>query len=154
MAHVRRQLREQTVTQVTGLATTGANAFDSPADPIPENKLPAVRVFTSEGTETVVNSTTIGFPCRQKRTLPILIEGVAAVTADLDDVLDGIALEVEKAMGATVLAFTLNNLAREGVALDRIETARSVEGELDVGVVRLHYEAIYFTNSNAPDVAV
>ena len=52
MAHVRQQIRDQIVTALTGLTTTGSNVFRSRIFPLEQTKLPALCIFTkSEATE-------------------------------------------------------------------------------------------------------
>ena len=47
MAHVRQSIRDNVVTVVTGLTTTGTNVFRSRVYPLGENKLPALCVYTA-----------------------------------------------------------------------------------------------------------
>ena len=46
MAHVRQSVRDNVVTAVTGLSTTGSNVFRSRVYPLGTNKLPALCVYT------------------------------------------------------------------------------------------------------------
>ena len=46
MAHVRQSIRDNVVTAVTGLSTTGSNVFRSRVYPLGTNKLPALCVYT------------------------------------------------------------------------------------------------------------
>ena len=46
MAHVRQSIRDNAVTAVTGLSTTGSNVFRSRVYPLGTNKLPALCVYT------------------------------------------------------------------------------------------------------------
>jgi hypothetical protein len=46
MAHVRQSIRDNAVTAVTGLSTTGSNVFRSRVYPLGTNKLPALSIYT------------------------------------------------------------------------------------------------------------
>ena len=46
MAHVRQSIRDNVVTAVTGLSTTGSNVFRLRVYPLGTNKLPAMSVYT------------------------------------------------------------------------------------------------------------
>ena len=46
MAHIRQSIRDNAVTAVTGLSTTGSNVFRSRVYPLGTNKLPALCIFT------------------------------------------------------------------------------------------------------------
>ena len=46
MAHIRQSIRDNAVTAVTGLSTTGSNVFRSRVYPLGTNKLPALCVYT------------------------------------------------------------------------------------------------------------
>ena len=54
MAHVRQSIRDNVVTAVTGLSTTGSNVFRSRVYPLGTNKLPALCVYADSE---VVNTT-------------------------------------------------------------------------------------------------
>ena len=45
MTHVRKQIRDLVATAVTGLTTTSTRVYSDRAHPIPQDKLPALRVF-------------------------------------------------------------------------------------------------------------
>ena len=49
MAHARQSIRDNVVTAVTGLSTTGTNVFRSRVYPLGENKLPALCIYTVAG---------------------------------------------------------------------------------------------------------
>ena len=107
MAHVRQQIRDQIVTALTGLTTTGTNVFRSRIFPLEQTKLPALCIFTkSEATE----FDTITLARSVNRVLDVAVEAYVIGTANYDNALDGIAVEVEEAIAADV---TLNNLAKD-----------------------------------------
>ena len=50
MAHIRQSIRDNAVTAITGLSTTGSNVFRSRVYPLGTNKLPALCVYTDSET--------------------------------------------------------------------------------------------------------
>ena len=50
MAHVRESIRDNAVTAVKGLSTTGSNDFSSRVYPLGTNKLPALGVYSNAET--------------------------------------------------------------------------------------------------------
>lgn len=132
MTHVRQQIREACAALVTGLATTGSRVFQSRMRPQKESHLPCLLVTTND--EQIDGSAT-GI---QERRLTLEIRGLAMATANLDDTLDTMALEIETAMSAT------------GYALEKIEVDFDDELEKPVGSVALTYQVLYFTNAGTP----
>lgn len=150
--HVRQQIREAVATTLTGLSTTSTRVFQSRLRPLVDADLPALRIYTDS--EQVNNAVTIGFPNRQERRLTVRVEAVVKSTSNFDDTLDTIAKECETALNASTSAYTAGGLAKGGITLDRIEIEHDAETDKPVGIARMDFEALYFTLSNAPDVAV
>ena len=70
MAHLRKQIRDNVVTALTGLSTTGSRIYASGVDPIAAANLPGLCVYAeSEEVATI----TITHPQTQLRTLTLLI---------------------------------------------------------------------------------
>ncbi len=95
MAHLRKQIRDNVVTALTGLSTTGSRVYAGRVYPIAAANLPSLCVYAkSEEVET----TTITRPRTQLRTLTLSVERFAVATSGLDNTLDAISLEVEEAL--------------------------------------------------------
>lgn len=152
MPHARKQIRDAVVALVTDLATTGRNVFPSRVYSLADEELPSLSVFTGDaGNDEVVTKVTLGSPGKRplfKRDCPLLIEGHAKVSDDIDDVLDQIALEVEIAMSNPI------TIGARDVPAQLRSTAKELsgEGEDQIGVVRLLYTVTYVTAENTPDV--
>tara|TARA_R110001632_G_scaffold9645_2_gene36793 strand:- start:3167 stop:3610 length:444 start_codon:yes stop_codon:yes gene_type:complete len=144
MAHLRKQLRDRAVADLTGLATTGSKIYASRVYPLTTANLPGLCVYTREES---VEVTTINSPRTLIRELALIVEGYAASTTVLDDTLDQIALEVEKALAADI---TLNNLAKT-IKLQSVDAEYSDEGEQPVGIIRLTYAVEYAALENNPE---
>ena len=94
MAHIRKLIRDNIETTLTGLATTGSNVFGSRVYPIQSARMPGLCVYTSSET---IEAQTIKPPRGLIRSLEVSVEAYVE-SATADDVLDQIAAEVEAAM--------------------------------------------------------
>lgn len=147
MAHVRKTIREYFGTNLTGLATTGSNVYESRVYTLQENTLPSLIVYTkSESSEPVV----IGTDRLMSRELQVIVEGYCKLTANFDDLIDQISLEVEEAIAADR---TLGGLAKD-TYLESTEIDFTGEGDKPVGFVTLSYLTNYYVKETNPDIAV
>ena len=71
MAHVRKTIRDQIVSDLTGLATTGSNVYKSRVYPIADDKLPGLAVYTMNES---IDYIAIGSDRMQQRMLTVAIE--------------------------------------------------------------------------------
>lgn len=147
MAHVRKTIREYFGTQLTGLTTTGANAFESRVYPMQSAKLPALLIYTtSESSEEQAFSS----KRVQNRLLSVEVQGFVRATSNFDDTLDLIAKEVEVAI--------LDDPSLGGLAINTQLTSTqadySGEGEQPVGTIRLTFDVQYRTETGQPETAI
>jgi hypothetical protein len=137
MAHIRKLIRDNIETTLTGLTTTGSNVFASRVYPIQSAKMPGLCVYTSSET---IEAQTIKPPRGLIRSLEVSVEAYVE-SAIADDVLDGIAAEVEAAM--------TTDLTRGGNAKDTrlvsFEADFAGDGERPVVVGRFIFEIVYST---------
>lgn len=137
MAHIRKLIRDNIETTLTGLSTTGSNVFASRVYPIQTAKMPGLCIYTSSET---IEAQTIKPPRGLIRSLEVSVEAYVE-SAVADDVLDGIAAEVEAAM--------TTDLTRGGNAKDTrlvsFEADFAGEGERPVVVGRFIFEIVYST---------
>jgi hypothetical protein len=144
--HVRRQIREAVATLLTGLTTTGTNVFQSRLQPLPENKLPALKIITdAEQIEHFDISGNI-----RDRSLTVGVIAVVKAISDVDDVLDEIIKEVEIKMSSNP---TLSGLVKD-IVLDSIDIDMSGETDKNTGQAIMSFTANYFTTVAAPDVSI
>lgn len=147
MAHVRQTIREYFGTQLTGLTTTGANAFQSRVYPMQSAKLPALLIYT-----TTESSEEQAFSSKrvQTRTLSVDVQGFVRALSNFDDTLDTIAKEVEVAI--------LDDPTLGGLAINTELTSTqadySGEGEQPVGTIRLTFDVQYRTETGQPETAI
>lgn len=147
MAHVRKSIRDNIATTLTGLTTTGSNVFQTRLFSLTDAKLPAVCIYTNaEATE----YTTITTPRTQMRSLDVAVEFYVKATANIDNTLDAIAVEIEEALYI--------DLTRGGNAKDTQITAFEADynsdGEQSVGVGRFTVTVSYATVENDIETAV
>jgi len=141
MAHVRKTIRDNVVTTLTGLTTTGARIFPTRFYPLADAKVPSLCVYTnSEDTE----YSTVTRPRTQVRTLEVMVEAYVKATEDLDDTLDTIAVEIEEALATDV---TRGGNAKDTQVVS-FESTYAAEGDQPVGVGRFTVQVLYATLEN------
>lgn len=146
MAHVRKQIRDAAVTALTGLTTTGANVFRNRVFPLETSKLPGLCVFTKSES---VDFDTLHIPRSIMRNLDLGVEAYVVATADYDNTLDIIAVEVEEALAADV---TLGGLAKD-LQVTAFEADFIGDGEQTVAVGRFTVLVQYRTLENDVETA-
>lgn len=146
MAHIRQQIRDRIIADVTGLATTGANVYDSKLYNILQGELPALAVYTQNETSEI---STIAPNVTLDRELEVIIECYAEANENIENTLDTIASEVENSLGTDL---SLNNLAITQF-LSSTDIDFTSEGEKPLGICKLTYNVRYMnnvTNSTIP----
>lgn len=147
MSHVRKQIRDNIVTTLTGLTTTGTKVYRTRVYPLAEGKLPGICIYT--GSETS-EAATLTIPRTKMRVLDVFVEAYVAAVTNLDDTLDQICVEVEEALAVDV--------TRGGKAKDTVVTATEIEysgdAEKPVGTARMTVTVTYMTKENDVETAV
>jgi len=146
MSHVRQQIRDDIVTTLTGLTTTGSNVFRSRIFPLEQTNLPALCIYTkSEASE----YDTIGLPRSVNRILDVAVEAYVKGVSNYDNTLDTIAVEVEEAIAADV---TLGGVAKDA-QITAFEADFAGDGEQPVAVGRFTVTVEYRTVENDVETA-
>lgn len=146
MAHVRQQIRVALVTLLNGLATSGSRVFKNRNLVLLDTELPAL-VITTNGEQiglVDVNNLIL------ERTLSINIIAKAKAAANIDDVLDTMAKEVEVRMATDP---TLGGLCKD-VVLSAIDPVIEEGEETPAGEIVLQYQANYYTQASAPETSI
>lgn len=143
MAHIRQLIRDNIVTTVTGLTTTGTNVYKSRVYNLAEPKLPCLLVYTEQEDISYITQS----PARtQQRRLIVKIEGYVKGLTGYDDSLDNISAEIEAAL--------YSDLTRGGLAKDtRIQSFNAQyagDGDQPVAAVVVSVEIIYTTTEGSP----
>ena len=141
MSHVRQQIRDEIVTTLTGLTTTGSNVFRSRIFPLEETNLPALCIYTKSETS---EYDTIGLPRSVNRVLDVAVEAYVKGVSNYDNTLDTIAVEVEGAIAADI---TLGDLAKDA-QITAFEADFAGDGEQPVAVGRFTVTVEYRTVEN------
>jgi hypothetical protein len=148
--HIRKQIRDALVTQLTGLATTGNHVFASRVRVLKDNQLPALIINTNDediqlGTFTDDESL--------ERVLNVEIIAKAKLNDTVDDQLDQITKEVEAKLYSSNEVNTLGGLVK-GLSLSTINVDFDDQAEKPIGQTRMIFNATYYNRANAPDVAI
>ena len=144
--HVRKQIRAAAKTALTGLTTTGANAFASRVYPLQDANLPALKITTPDESS---NLASMGMSNRYvERTMILQVEGSVKELVNYEDTCDQIAKEVETALANNN---TLGGLCKY-IQIRSTSTKSSGEAEKPTAVITMMFDVHYFTTLNAPDV--
>ena len=139
MAHLRKLIRDNVVTTLTGLTTTGSNVFKSKSYPLTSGQLPSLGIFTKSAES---DYPTVGSPRSIQHTLNMSVEIYVKGSTGYDDTLDLISEQVEAAL--------YTDLKRGTYALDTqvtgFDSSFSVEGEQPIAVgtlsIMIRYRSI------------
>ena len=136
MAHARKQIRDQLMTTLTGLTTTGSNVFNSRV--YDHDALPCISVYTL--------SEELGDESQNKqfRMLNVMVEVRAKAADNLEDQLDQIGAEIEDAIfanGDTTLSDTCKEFDYDGLDIEL-----SGEAEQPFGLMTMRFMAMYRVN--------
>lgn len=150
MAHVRQQIREAFAARITGLTTSGNRVYQTRVYPSDEIHLPGHTVYTLSDRK-AEESRTIGH--REGWDLTIVCESRAKPATgegDVDDVIDTLCAEVQKAV------MTENTLGQLVLWMELMETQMQFSGDLErpVGIARMLWLARYYIDARDPEVAL
>lgn len=144
MSHIRTQIRQRLVSNLTGLTTTGSNVYDTRIYPLAENKLPGIAVYTKSESSAYE---TMSPPRTLRKTLVAVIEIYVKMTSTFDEVLDTIAAEIEAAL--------YGDLTQNGLAFDTrvVSFEADFGGDADqpLGQGIMQVEIIYPTTEGSPE---
>ena len=147
MAHVRKLIRDHITTTLTGLTTTGSNVFQTRFFPLEDTKLPALCIYTkSEDTE----YSTMTVPRTQMRVLEVSVEAYVKGTANLDNTLDTIEVEVEEALQTDLT----RGCRAKDTQVTAFEADFQPDGEQTVGVAKFTVSVQFATIENDVQTAV
>ena len=147
MAHVRKTIRDNITTTLTGLATTGSCVYQTRFYPLAAAKVSGLCIYTNSED---VEYTTMTIPRTPLRSLDVTVEAYVKGTSNIDDTLDTIAVEVAEALAADV---TRGGNAKD-TKLTRFEATYAGEGDQPVGVGSFTVEVLYATIENDIETAV
>ena len=152
MSHLRTQIRKQIVSELAVLAPLTVESVESTRMyAFREDQLPAINVYVaSEDSEITTLGGKLNSSMAQRlmlRTLTFPVTVYLSATADVDDAMDGIAVEVEKILGNSLL----NNLVQATELTSTVPTI-DAEGEVPVGVLTMNWTVLYQTVEGEPEL--
>jgi hypothetical protein len=146
VAHQRKLIREAAVSALVSAGTSaGARVKESRLEPARAAELPCISVYTTDESVDPASITTA--PREMKRTVQLEIVAWARATENIDDVLDGLAEEIENAVESDP---TFGDTASNSILSDTA-VGLKLEGDRPMGAVSLTYAVTYFTRYEAPD---
>ena len=134
--HVRQAIRERVASNVTGLASVGSNVFQSRIHTLSDSNLPCILVYSQNETS---EPNQMGSNRVLDRTLSINLEIYVKATADVDDKIDAICVNVEEAIAGDI---TVNNLAKD-ITLSSTSINFIGEGDQPLALASLTYDVMY-----------
>jgi hypothetical protein len=147
MSHVRKVIRDQITTAVTGLVTTGLNVYKSRVYPLAQGKLPGICVYTNSESSDYL---TISQPRSIERKLSVSVEVYVKGTTNYDDELDQICSEIEVAL------YTSSSIVApiRDLQITNFASEYNGDGDQPICAARLSVDVIYLTEEGAPEVGV
>jgi hypothetical protein len=154
MTHARREILDFALGRLTGLSTTGANAWHFGAHPHPLEgaELPGLRLV-DQG-DSSIEVTCIGYPRDEHRTFDVVIEALAAEVAGVHDVLQAIETEVELALNASKAVNTANAKLVDGFQKVASQVTYSNTADRPAARLEITFRATYRVLSNDPGTAL
>lgn len=145
--HPRQLLREAIKAALLGATAAGSRVYETRLVPWRQAELPAISVYATE--EEVDPASKSTAPRELTRNLSMTVEAVVSVPANgnVDDELDAISLEVERAMHADQY---FGGTAADSVLASTV-MGTMVEGNRPMGAVQLVYLCTYRTGAPEAD---
>lgn len=143
--HVRKQIRNAAKAALQGLATTGDRVYVSRVYPLDAAKLPGLLLFTPAEDSGREDS-----PTESMRDMTLQVHGIVAISSNLEDELDDIAMEVEQALDTLGLA----GLAKiyHGIQ-GTVSTLAGEDVDKPHGAIAMEFLYTYRTAAGSPDIA-
>ena len=147
MPIARQQIRDATVTALTGLTTTQTRVYPSRVYPFSASQLPGLTVYTQNE---ALEPHAMGRPIKLKHELDVVIEAYVKKTADFDETIDTITGEIETAVAQNS---ALQSLVKLILPVD-ISIEFMDNGDQPVAVATITYRALFFTHEGTPETIV
>lgn len=139
--HPRQVIRHAVVAQLTGKTAAGARVYPDRRVAFQRVELPALAVYVP--TEAVDIQSRATAPRELDRRAQVVVEALVQQAEGVDDALDALALEVEDALhGDWTLGGAASDLLLTSTETDVVDTGKQL-----IGVVRLEFEARYFSEA-------
>ena len=144
MGHLLTQIRDNVVSDVTGLTTTGARVFSGRVHALESGVLPCLAVDVGDETGDYAS---IGYPRVIAANAVLDITAIASTTGDFDAIINQMQLEIQLGISADP---TLGGIASNVVFTGR---KRMVTGGREpVAALIISYDVLYRYAENNPEV--
>lgn len=144
--HVRQQIRKAASVALQGLATTGDRVYESRVYPLGKAGLPGLCIYTPSEASSREES-----PTESMRDVTLMVHGLVQISESLEDELDDIALEVEKALDELGL---IGGLAKIYHGIQGTNTVMSGDEVAEPhGAIELEFLYTYRTRTGSPEIA-
>ena len=144
--HVSEQIVAAAKTALTGLATTGANVFDSRVYPVQDSELPCLLIDQGNETSDIAS---MGSDRVTERSMELVVVAKVKQNTSYRTVINTIRKEVE-----VVLAANQGIGGAKYVQPKSCEIELAGEGEKPVASATLTFEVPYYTALSTPDTAL
>lgn len=143
--HIRRAIRENLITTLTGLPLTGDRVFSNRVFPLSQSNHNGLVLFTDGET---VEYLSTGSNRTQERIVNFRVEVYVRTKTDFDDKIDAILVDIESALHQDV--------TRGGYAADtmlgNLQIEYSGDGEVPVGIGSLDIMVKYHNQEGSPTI--
>lgn len=147
MNHLRKQIRDAVAALLKSVPDLSSMVHVNRDVPFDDSELPAIKVTTSGTTESI-QILTQNYPVKYERAQPVKVEIYARNLNRVENTLDMYAVQIETILGS-ITGFGLSGLVKR-LYLDSTEIDTTTEADVQVGVLRLNYMAIYQTRCDMP----
>lgn len=147
MKHVRQQIREALATVLNSQPLVGANVFINRTQPVTDSVLPCL-IIAVENDES--ESASMSYPRLANHRLVISIRAFAHANSALDDALDAMCMNVEKALSANI---SLGGLTKD-LQISSTSMALNSEAETNYGEAAMLWSAAYYIQETVPETAL
>lgn len=149
MSHARQLIRKAVQAALIAENTAaGTRVFSTRMVPWETTDLPAVAIYTLN--EPIDAESRNNSPRKLWRNLELKIEAQVIADANVEDVIDDLAVQLERAMNRD---YTFGQTASDSI-LTNTEVNVEVIGERPVGVLELTYDVVYYTHSPEAEDAI
>jgi len=131
----RKEIRKKIVEMLKNETGVKDRVYSNRVIPIGSYQLPAISIYTRSETLRIINDS----PRQYERALQLVVDIAASATSDLDDVIDDLAIQVEKVMEHNK---ALDNLVSD-ITLTETEIGIDSNADKLIGVASLVYEVKY-----------
>jgi hypothetical protein len=150
MSHIRKQIRDAVASTLNNLDTTEERVYVSRVYPMERTNLPGIIIITNSDEADYTYATDYANGVKLWSKLQLTVKAYAKNTAQVDDDLDQIELEVREALAMNK---KLNGLTKDITWL-KTDISLDGSGEKPIGVAEMQFRVDYRVTDNTLDTAI